>query len=225
MNYPIKGSTEKKTTQAYYDRLSRWYDLLAGQAEDKCKQKGLELLDPQPGETILEIGFGTGHALLVLSQAVGEHGRVYGIDLSGGMLRAALARLNKAGLLHRAELHQGDALHLPFSDGFFDALYMSFTLELFAATEIPLLLNECRRVLRPNGRLSIVSMAKKEKTGLMVKLYEWAHRKWPVYIDCRPIHAQVEIAQAGFSIQHTVEMSLFGLPVDIILAKTLEVSR
>ncbi len=219
MNHPAQISPEKKATQAYYDRLSRWYDLLAGQAEAKCKKKGLQLLDPQPGEIILEIGFGTGHALLELAQAVGAQGRIYGIDLSTGMLRAAQARLRKAGLFNQVELHQGDALHLPFPDNFFDCLYMSFTLELFPAAEFPLLLNECRRVLRPHGRLSIVSMTKKEKTSLMVRLYEWAHRQWPVYIDCRPIHAQAEIFQAGFSIERLTEMSLFGLPVDIILAK------
>jgi ubiquinone/menaquinone biosynthesis C-methylase UbiE len=219
MNPPAKVSNGKKATQAYYDRLSRWYDLLAGQAEEKCKQNGLHLLDPQPGEIILEIGFGTGHGLLALGQAVGEHGRVYGLDLSAGMLRAAQVRLRKAGYQDRVELEQGDALQLPYADSTFDALYMSFTLELFAASEIPLLLVECRRVLRINGRLSIVSMAKKEQSGLMVRLYEWAHRKWPVYIDCRPIHAQAEVAQAGFSIERRIEMSLFGLPVDIILAK------
>lgn len=218
MNHPAKVSTEKKATQAYYDRLSRWYDLLAGGAEEKCKQKGLQLLDPQPGEAILEIGFGTGHTLLALSEAVGKHGRVYGIDLSAGMLRAAQARLQKAGILERVALEQGDALQLPYMDNFFDALYMSFTLELFPAAEIPLLLGECQRVLRTQGRLSIVCMAKKEKSNLMVRLYEWAHRKWPVYIDCRPVYAQAEIAQAGFSIERTYEMSLFGLPVDIILA-------
>lgn len=210
---------KKAATKSYYDRLSRWYDLFAGQAEKKCKQQGLLLLNVHPGETALEIGFGTGHCLQSLAQSVGDTGKVYGIDLSDGMLQAAQTRLRKAGLLRRVELGQGDALQLPFADSFFDALYLSFTLELFDSPEIPVLLLECKRVLHANGRICIVSMARKEKEGLIVKLYDWAHQKWHTYIDCRPIYARAEIEQAGFQIERLLEMSLFGLPVDIILAR------
>lgn len=219
MKMPAEHRDKKKqATKAYYDRLSRWYDLLAGQAEKKCKERGLELLNAQPGETILEIGYGTGHCLKALAQSVGEGGRVYGIDLSEGMLQAAQVRLRKAGLLDKVELKQGDALRLPFTDSFFNALYMSFTLELFDTPEMHLVLRECKRVLRAGGRISIVSMARKEREGLMVKLYDWAHRKWPVYVDCRPVNARSEIEQAGFHTERIVEQSLFGLPVDITLA-------
>lgn len=220
INNPVNQRNKaEQGTQANYDRLSRWYDLLAGQAEKKSKERGLELLEIQVGEKVLEIGFGTGHCLQVMAQSVGETGKVFGIDLSTGMLRVAQARLGHAGLLERVELHQGNALTLPYADSLFNALYMSFTLELFDTQDIPLLLSECHRVLHANGRISIVSLARGEKPGLMVKLYDWAHRNWPVYIDCRPIHAQSEIDQAGFHTEQVIARSLFGLPVDIILAR------
>jgi hypothetical protein len=52
-----------------------------------------------------------------------------------------------------------------------------------------------------------------------VTLYEWAQGKFPQYVDCRPIYAQKALVEAGFEINSMTEMSMFGLPVDIILAR------
>ena len=46
--------------------MSRWYDLLAGGYERRYRDAGVRKLDPQEGEVILEIGFGTGHSILAL---------------------------------------------------------------------------------------------------------------------------------------------------------------
>ena len=74
----VRSKEEAKTS---YDKLSRWYDLLVGRSEKKFQDKGLDLLDVQDGETVPEIGFGTGHCTLALAQSVGSTGKVYGIDI------------------------------------------------------------------------------------------------------------------------------------------------
>jgi ubiquinone/menaquinone biosynthesis C-methylase UbiE len=78
-------------------------------------------------------------------------GKVYGVDISEGMLAVTYTKLRKAELLNRVELINKEAVHLPFTDSFFDAVFMSFTLELFDTPEISKMLSECYRVLKKRG--------------------------------------------------------------------------
>lgn len=217
---PISRVTRSKAeARTSYDKLSRWYDMLAGRSERKHREAGLEKLGAKEGETILEIGFGTGHALLALARAVGDSGKVYGLDISQGMSDLALARLKEAGLSQKVDLACGDAARLPYDADFFDAVFMSFTLELFDTPEIPMVLDQCRRVLRSGGRLGVVSMSKGEPARLMERLYEWAHRKWPRYVDCRPIYPSRALKEAGFQLLEVTSLSMWGLSGEIVLGE------
>lgn len=199
-----------------YDRMSHYYDLFAA-SEEHFTEIGLRMLNVQAGEKVLEIGFGTGLGLVSLARATGKSGKVYGIDISAGMLRVARARLARAGLEERPELHLGDALHLPFATGFFDALFISFTLELFDTPEIPLVLNECKQVLRAGGRLGIVALAKRDSP--IVRLYEWLHFRFPAFLDCRPIRAWELARSVGFELAEATQKAMWGLPIEIVIAR------
>jgi demethylmenaquinone methyltransferase/2-methoxy-6-polyprenyl-1,4-benzoquinol methylase len=207
----------KAQAKASYDRLSRFYDLFAGGFEQEARNRGLQRLQIQSGETVLEIGFETGHGLQWMAAAVGEEGRVHGIDLSSGMLAASRRRLAKAGLGQRATLLCGDASRLPYPDNYFDAVFSSFTLELFDTPEIPQVLAEIRRVLKPNGRVGMISMSKAHGASFLLKLYEWFHRKFPAYADCRPIYVERSIREAAFEIQSGERINLWGLPGEIVI--------
>lgn len=214
----IMFSSSTARVRGNYDRLSRWYDWLAGASERTFGLAGVRGLAPRPGERVLEIGSGTGAMLAELGRRVAPTGATFGIDLSAGMCRVARARLTRAGPTLRAAVVCGDVMHLPCATGAFDAIFMSFTLELFADAEMPRLLDECRRVLRADGRLGVVALAATDRPGPMTRLYAWAHRRFPAIIDCRPIPVATILAASGFQVVEIHRGSLWGLPIEIVLA-------
>jgi len=218
-NQISRVTRSKNVAKASYDSMSKWYDLFAGSSEWKFVKIGLGLLNASKGEAILDIGFGTGKSVIAIAKSVGDTGNVYGLDISEGMHRIASGRVDKAGFSGSVDLRCGDAEMLPFEDSFFDAVFTSFTLELFDTPEIPIVLQECNRVLQNGKRIVVVSMSKKSRESLAVRLYEWAHKKLPNYVDCRPIYVTESLSEAGFQIIEKIEIMMWGLPVDAILAK------
>jgi len=202
-----------------YDRMAKWYNAIAGRSEKQLRRAGLRQLNAVPGETILEIGFGTGQSLLEIADAVGNSGKVYGIDISSRMLETAKARVVAAGYGGTIELQCMDATTLPYAENTFDGLFMSFVLEVFEPSEIGPLLEQCRKVIKTDGRLCVVAMSTEGKRGTMMKIYEWAHAKLPNTIDCRPINAGELIRAAKFEVIEDIVTSLWGLSVEIVRSR------
>jgi ubiquinone/menaquinone biosynthesis C-methylase UbiE len=209
----------KAQTRANYDRLSRWYDLLAGSSERAYRELGLRKLNVQPGERVLEIGTGTGQAMPALAQAVGPAGAICGLDMSPGMCQVAGGRTGQTGSpAFRTLIVCGDAGDLPFPAGTFDAIFTSFTLELCAPPEMMRVLEESRRVLKDHGRLGVVSLADTGIPNLMTRVYTWMHHQFPAWIDCRPIPLKDILLQSGFHPDDVTRSSMWGLPVEIAIA-------
>jgi ubiquinone/menaquinone biosynthesis C-methylase UbiE len=203
--------TAHRGTRDFYDGISGAYDLIADSSEHAARDLGLRALGVSSGQRVLEVGCGTGHALVGLAGDVGPTGHVYGVDLSSGMVTVAQRRIDSSGL-RNVTVMIGDARVLCFRSSVFDAVFMSFTLELFERG-MPDVIVEVRRVLRVGGRLGIVAMSDTEETNAMIELYAWLHRRWPQFIDCRPIDV-VHALQAGhFRISTTHATTVWSLPV------------
>jgi demethylmenaquinone methyltransferase/2-methoxy-6-polyprenyl-1,4-benzoquinol methylase len=138
------------------------------------------------------------------------------------MAAMAQNRLSTAGLAERVSLTLGDAVRSPFEGECFNAIFMSFTLELFDTPEIPQVLRQCRRILKPGGRLGVVTLVKTEQPNFAERVYEWFHAKMPVSVDCRPIPAQAILEEAGFGITKVIAEKMWGLPVEIVIGETLK---
>lgn len=209
-----RGEHADVDTRTFYDRISAAYDLLADAGEEASRDRGLQLLNASPGERVLEVGFGTGHALAALADAVGPSGRVVGIDVSSGILKVA----RRVGSAINVALALSDARALCFRDATFDAVFMSFTLELFDFPDIAIALAEIERVLRPGGRLAVVAMREAATPGRISDIYLWLHRHFPHFVDCRPIDVIGLLERAGLQRTREETRSIWGLPVAVVVA-------
>jgi len=122
-----------------YDRVSRAVSL------GQWRQWQRAVIPRLSGQRVLEIAFGTGD-LLVDMTAVGY--RPYGLDLSPYMVRLARAKLARKGMA--APLCQGRVQALPFANGLFDSVAITFPTDFICQ---PSALAEIGRVLAPGGRL------------------------------------------------------------------------
>ncbi len=224
-NQPIDHSVlrvlrTKAEAKAFYNKIASVYDLLSENSEEPLRKFGIDKLAVQNGERILEIGFGTGTSLIELATLVGPEGKVFSVDLADEMLKVASQKLRNAGLENRVELTCGDAMSLPYPAESMDAIFTSFTLELFDTPEIPMVLEECKRVLRPGGRLVVVSMSKEGENGALVHIFEWTHQHFPNFLDCRPIFVRDVVETVGFQIESD-ERKTMWVPVEIVLGRKL----
>ncbi len=208
-------STADNPTRDFYNRISGRYDAVAEAWEHAAREQGIEALAVVQGESVLEIGFGTGHALERFARS---GARVTGLELSEGMRSVARRRLTRSGLEQRVRLELGDARALPYEDGRFDTAFMSFTVELFNAKDRARVLGEASRVLRAGGRLAIVALAEADPPSLMHEVYDWLHEHFPHLVECGPIDAVGALRAAGFRIRETTGMSVKRLPVISVIA-------
>ena len=211
-------ATPKQQVMKNYNRLSRWYDWFAFFERD-FRRQGIAWLNARKGEILLEIGFGTGATLAKLGQAVGETGAVYGIDVAEGMCQVTRKRIAEARLNTQVHLSCADAVSLPFKTRSLDGVLITFTLEILDPVEISLVLLELHRVLHDEGRICIATMEQAQDPSWMLRLYEWMHTQFPNVADCRPIQITQFLDECGFQVTRANRRSLWGLPVEIVLAR------
>lgn len=133
--------------QKAYSRWSKVYDVVFGPAFAAARRRGIRMLDLQPGDTVLEVGVGTGLSIPEFPAAV----RVVGIDISRAMLLRARGRARRRD----ARLVLADAGRLPFPDETFDAVFAPYVV---SAVPDPLaMLAEMGRVAKTNASVVLLN--------------------------------------------------------------------
>lgn len=111
----------------------------------------VEWSDLQEGETIVDIGCGTGAAARFATEQVGSSGRVSGVDLNAGMIDVARSLPPVPGAA--IEWLENSAYQLPFTDGEFEVALCAQTLQFLE--DRPRGLAEIYRILKPGGRVAL----------------------------------------------------------------------
>jgi demethylmenaquinone methyltransferase/2-methoxy-6-polyprenyl-1,4-benzoquinol methylase len=197
--------------------MSKYYDLIAAPSEKRFKDIGIEMLDLRAGMRVLELGCGTGYSLEKISKLVGGNGKIFGCDISEGMLTQTQKRLSKSSFPSKAHIFQTNILDPPIKKKIFDRIFLCFVLEIFPDEDIRQVLGNCRSLLKDDGQICVVSI--QYEKNIPIKIYEWAHRKFPNVVDCRPIELEMHLLEAGYELVKKRREKMWGLPIEIISAK------
>lgn len=152
---PVNGASP---VEAVYARLAPYYDLLYGVTLEPGRRRALARLDPMRGESILEVGVGTGLSALGYPRSCD----VVAIDLSDAMLDRARARLERYEVRH-VRLCRMDAARLALADASFDAVYAPYVMNV--VPDPVAVAREMIRVCRPGGRIVLLNHFTRKTTG------------------------------------------------------------
>jgi ubiquinone/menaquinone biosynthesis C-methylase UbiE len=164
---------------ANYDFSANLYYLI-GFREARYRKSAVSALGLKPGDTVVEVGCGTGLNFSYLLQSIGDTGRLIGIDLTDAMLEKAMKRIRR-NRWRNVDLVEADAASYIFPAG------IQGVLSTFALTLIPeyeQVIDHGARALTAGGRFVIADFKKPERWPLwLVKLGVLITRPFGVSLD------------------------------------------
>jgi len=154
------------STKKIYDVQASFYDATFGKLTKKRVQRAVEHIMVRRGESVLDLGVGTGASLEFYPSDV----RVVGVDLSPGMLREARQKMTELGI-QNIMLMQADALHLPFADDSFDHVLITHVITV--VSDPVAVIRQAQRVCKLGGRIVVLNHF--QSTNRFMSLLEkWA---------------------------------------------------
>ncbi len=159
---------------AFYD-FTVWLMTLG--RERAFREKLLCPVHLKHGESVLDVGCGTGSLAIAVKRHVGPAGAVIGIDASPEMLARAKKKARRAG--SEVVFKQAAAQALPFPDAQFDAVLSAVMLHHLPRKAREQCAQEMRRVLKPDGRVLVVDFAApaREQNGFLGHFHRHGHVK------------------------------------------------
>ena len=165
-NHPVPQTQGQTIPWArFYDTLV-W--LLSTGKDCALRQKTVELAQIKPGETVLDVGCGTGDLTLAAKAATGPTGQVFGTDASPQMVEQAQQKADRSGadVTFKAEAVE----QMTFADNQFDVVLSSLMMHHLPGDLKQQALAEIYRVLKPGGRLLIVDMQSSRTVSVFQRL-------------------------------------------------------
>ena len=184
--------------EAYYRELHprHWFKSPARKFEERDRDV-LRLVEPAPTDRVLELGCARGDVTFLLAAHAGH---VTGIDAAEEALAMAETERVRRGLSNVTFLKADVADLSPVPDGSVDAVAAIDLVEHIDDPTLARMLAECRRVLKPGGRLGIYTPDRAHYVERM-KAHEFLIPQFPQHIAVRRVEAYRRfLAEAGFAV-------------------------
>ena len=209
----IRNTISTAAARRFYNRMGHRLDWSDAQ-EGWAKYRAVHLLQVKPGQRVVHVGVGTGKTQAQLARATAPYGYVCGVDIASVLLHLTAQRV-------QTPLSMADARALPFYSACFDGLLCSYVLDLLPADDLIYVLKGFARVLKPGGRMVLVSLT--EGSNLLSRLFIalWKGIYWlnPLVCGgCRPLQLAPLVAQTGFTIVHSEVIVQHAFPSEVLLA-------
>jgi demethylmenaquinone methyltransferase / 2-methoxy-6-polyprenyl-1,4-benzoquinol methylase len=158
--YKDENSGKKEQVARMFDNISHRYDFLnhfLSMGIDKAwRKKAIAMLESSKPALILDVATGTGDFAIQALSLKPE--KIFGIDISEGMLEVGRKKIKERNLGEKIELQKADSENLPFGENKFDAVTVAFGVRNFENLEKGL--EEIFRVLKPGGKLVVLEFSK-----------------------------------------------------------------
>lgn len=197
LTYPPALETADEHARNFYEGRADDYDKYLpltfkthNEDEEATRNAFIDRLNIKHGDRVLDLACGTGRDSILIADRIGAHGQLFCQDISPDMMRRCVDRLADAP--PHTEFSLANAMHLPFPDNFFDAVYSFGALGEFS--DIGAGLSEMVRVTRPGGKIVVGD----ESIPVWLRHTEFAkilattnpQFNAPLPLDQMPVHAR-----------------------------------
>ena len=180
---PYEQQGEKAAqVELMFDNIAPTYDKLnhrlSWDIDRGWRKKAIQRLAPYKPKTMLDIATGTGDFAILAAQMLHPESLI-GADISEGMMEIGRQKVKQLGLDGIVKFEKEDCLHLSYVDNTFDAVTAAFGIRNFA--DLDQGLREMWRVLKPDGKLSIVELTTPVSFPMKQLFRIYSHSVLPVY--------------------------------------------
>jgi demethylmenaquinone methyltransferase/2-methoxy-6-polyprenyl-1,4-benzoquinol methylase len=190
----IAETLSRQQAQKFYDRIGHRYDWFE-MYEGKAKACGLKSLRLEPGLRVLNVGVGTGKEQQHIEKEIQPDGIAFGLDISPIMLRLTQERIKSPVL-------RADTRQIPMQAESMERVYAAYVLDMIPLKDIPGILGEFKRILKPGGRITIITLTEgiDRSSNMIVSVWKTPYKVSPIVCGgCRPLQMEDALGQAGFT--------------------------
>jgi ubiquinone/menaquinone biosynthesis C-methylase UbiE len=212
-------ATLSRSTRRVYDALAGVYPISTLLFHSQAHRQALALSGIEDGMRVLEVATGSGEMFRRLV-GVNPSGGTVGIDLSPNMASRTQRDTRRRFPHSSAHCQAVDARSMPFRDGAFDAVVCCYLLELLSAEDICKTVSEFHRVLRRNGKLTLILIG--QNAPFFNAMYQVCTRVAPAFWGRQVEERLPEVIRSNhFQITRDEKVKQIFYPSRVLVAKRL----